>query len=133
MRGSGQLHKCGLALGFPCRLYVRYLRCRLFLLLPCPTERLWYGPLPDVLMNCTQTFKKMLTEARRRRRVIDGSHLREVDTERIHVETIHEAGEALTETGQALMHELKMHHVGLEVGHGVRQLSKGGLEGIERE
>lgn len=79
------------------------LRCRLFLLLPCPSERLWYGPL------------------------------REVDTKGIHVETIHEAGEALAEAGQALMHELEMHHVGLEVGHGIRQLSKGGLEGIERE
>lgn len=31
------------------------------------------------------------------------------------------------------MHELEMHHVGLEVGHGVRQLSEGGLEGIEWE
>lgn len=63
----------------------------------------------------------------------NASHLGEIDTERIHVETVHEAGEALAETGQALMHELEMHHVGLEVGHGVRQLSKGGLEGSERE
>lgn len=62
-----------------------------------------------------------------------GSHLREVDTEGIHVETIHEAGEALAETGQALMHELEMHHVCLKVGHGVSKLSKGGFKGIERE
>lgn len=53
MRGSGQLHKCGLALGVPCMLCVRYLCCRLFLLLLCPAERLCYGPLPDVLTSCT--------------------------------------------------------------------------------
>lgn len=66
-------------------------------------------------------------------RWVVGSHLREVDTEGIHVETIHEAGEALAETGQTLMHELEMHHVCLKVGHGIGKLSEGGLKGIERE
>lgn len=56
-----------------------------------------------------------------------------VNTERIHVEAIHEAGKALAEPGQALVHQLEVHHIGLEVGHGVRQLRKGGLEGVEGE
>ena len=65
LRGSGQLHECGLAIGVPRRLCVMHLRCRLFLLLPCPSERLWYGPLADVLTNCTQGFNKMPTEVGR--------------------------------------------------------------------
>ncbi len=31
------------------------------------------------------------------------------------------------------MHQLEVHHVGLEVGDGVGQLGEGGLEGVERE
>lgn len=52
MGGSGQLHKCGLALEVPCRLCVRYLYMVLFLLLLCPAERLCYRSLPDVLTSC---------------------------------------------------------------------------------
>ena len=62
-----------------------------------------------------------------------GTHLGEVHAEGVHVEAVEEAGEALTEAGQALVHDLKMHQVGLEVGHGVGQLGEGGLEGVERE
>lgn len=40
MRGLSQLHKCSLALKVSCRLRVKYLRCRLFLLLLYPAERL---------------------------------------------------------------------------------------------
>lgn len=52
MSGSGQLHKCGLALEVPCRLCVRYMCRFLFLLLLCPAERLCYRPLSDVLTSC---------------------------------------------------------------------------------
>lgn len=63
----------------------------------------------------------------------DVPYLGIVNAERVHVEAVHEAGEALAEPGQALMHQLEMHHIGLEVGHGVRQFGEGGLEGIEGE
>lgn len=61
------------------------------------------------------------------------SHLGEIHTERIHVQPIQEASKALAEARQALVHELKMHHVGFEIGNGIRQLGEGGLERVERE
>lgn len=61
------------------------------------------------------------------------AYLGEINAEGIHVEAVHEAGKALAEAGQALVHELEVHHVGLEVGDGIGELGEGGLEGIERE
>jgi hypothetical protein len=56
---------------------------------------------------------------------------REVDTEGVHVQPVEEAGEALAEPRQALMHELEVHHVGLQVSHGVRQLCESWFEHIQ--
>lgn len=57
----------------------------------------------------------------------------EIHTKRIHIQPIQKAGKILAEPGQAFVHELEMHHVGFEVGHGVGQLGKGGLKGVERK
>jgi len=61
------------------------------------------------------------------------TNLREVDAKRVHIETIQEAGKALAESSQTLLHDLKMHHVRFKIGHGISQLSKSRLEGVERE
>lgn len=64
---------------------------------------------------------------------VDPRYLWIVNTEGVHVEAIEEAGKALAEPGQALVHQLEVHHVRLEVGHGVGELAKVRLEGVERE
>src|SRR3954465_3513798 len=46
-------------------------------------------------------------------------YLGKVNTECIHVQPVEEAREALAEAGQALVHQLEVHHVGLEIGHGI--------------
>lgn len=61
------------------------------------------------------------------------SYLRKINTESIHVEAIEKTGKALAEPGQALVHQLEMHHVGFEIGHGIRELGERGLEGVERK
>lgn len=53
--------------------------------------------------------------------------LREIDTESPDVEAIEESGEALAETRQALVHKLKVHEVGFQVGHAVSQLGELGF------
>lgn len=60
-------------------------------------------------------------------------YLGKINAKGIHIQAIQEAGKGLAEAGQALVHELEMHHVGLQVGHGVGQLGEGGLEHVERE
>lgn len=42
-----------------------------------------------------------------------------VDTKGIHVQPVQEAREVLVEPRQAFVHQLQVHHVGFEVGHGV--------------
>lgn len=59
--------------------------------------------------------------------------LGELDAKRIHVDAVQEAGKALGEARQALVHDLEVHHVCLEVGHGVGELCKRRLEGVERK
>lgn len=61
------------------------------------------------------------------------THLREINTECIHVETIEETCKGFAKSCKALMHELKVHHVGLQIGHGIRQLCKGRFKGVERK
>lgn len=49
-----------------------------------------------------------------RRRI---EYLWEVDAKSIHVEPVEKAGEGLAEAGQALVHELEVHHIGFQVCH----------------
>ncbi|KAK8221975.1 hypothetical protein M8818_000142 [Zalaria obscura] len=58
--------------------------------------------------------------------------LREIDTERAHVQPVQEAAKALVEPRQTLVQELEMQHVGLQVCEAVAQLGEGGLEAFER-
>ena len=46
-------------------------------------------------------------------------YLREVHAEGVHVQPIQKASEALTEARKALVHQLEVHHVRLEVSHGI--------------
>lgn len=59
------------------------------------------------------------------------AYLGEINTESIHVQAVEEGGEALVESLEALVHELEVHEVGFQIGHGVGELGEGGLEGIE--
>lgn len=61
------------------------------------------------------------------------THLGKVDAKSIHVKTVQEARKALAKPGETFVHKLKVHHVCLEVGHGIGQLGKGWLEYIERK
>lgn len=60
------------------------------------------------------------------------THLRKVDAESVHVHAIQEPSEALAEPRKALVHQLQLHKVLLQVGHGVAQLRKPILQTIER-
>lgn len=59
------------------------------------------------------------------------SYFWEVHTERIHIQAVQETRKTLAETRQALMHQLEVHEVGLQVGHGVCEFRKLRLEGID--
>jgi hypothetical protein len=61
------------------------------------------------------------------------THLREIDTEGIHIQSIKEACERLAEPCQTLVHELKVHHVCFKISHGIRKLGKGGFECVQRK
>lgn len=63
---------------------------------------------------------------------LTATYLREINNERIHVQAIQETGETLSKPAEALVHELKMHQVRLEVRHRVAEFGELGLEGIER-
>lgn len=60
-------------------------------------------------------------------------YLGKIHAKGIHVEPVQKASEGLAEARKALVHKLEMHHVGLQVGHGIRQLGEGRLERVERE
>lgn len=64
---------------------------------------------------------------------MDPPYLREINTKSVHVQPIQKTRKALAESRQALVHQLEVHHIGLQVGHGVGKLRKGGLESIQRE
>ncbi|KAJ3552323.1 hypothetical protein NPX13_g11144 [Xylaria arbuscula] len=57
----------------------------------------------------------------------------EVDAKGIHIQAVEETRKALAKASQALVHQLEVHHVGLEVGDGIRELGECGLEGVQRE
>lgn len=57
-------------------------------------------------------------------------YLGEVDTERVHVQSIQETGKRLAKSSETLVHKLEMHHVCFQVGHGVRKLAEGRLKCI---
>lgn len=59
------------------------------------------------------------------------SHLRKVDTKRIHVHAIKKACEALAESRETFMHKLQLHEILLQVGHGVGQLCEPVLQAFE--
>ena len=65
--------------------------------------------------------------------VRSAKYLGEVNAERVHIQTVEEAGKALAEPGQAFVHQLKVHHVGFEIGHRVRKFGKSWLESIQWE
>jgi len=50
---------------------------------------------------------------------MEGTHLRKINTKRIHIHAVQERSETLIEPAQAFVHQLQVHEVGLEVGHGV--------------
>lgn len=59
------------------------------------------------------------------------SYLWEIHTERIHIQPVEETGKTLTEARQALVHQLQVHEVGLEICHRIGQLGKLWLQGID--
>ena len=90
--------------------------------------------LPALLISGKiQTQAPSQSQERLFLRIVGPAHLGKIDAEGIHVEAVEEAGETFAKTRQALVHELEVHHVGFEVGHGIRQLGEGRLEGVERE
>ena len=60
-------------------------------------------------------------------------YLGKVDAERVHIQAVEKTGKAFAEPGEALVHELVMHHVGLEIRHGIGQLGERRLESVEGE
>lgn len=61
------------------------------------------------------------------------TYLWKVHTKRIHVQTVEEARKVFAKSCQTFMHELKVHHVGFQIRHRVRELGECRLKGIERE
>lgn len=61
------------------------------------------------------------------------AHFWKIDAKGIHVEPVEEAGKVLAEARQALVHELEVHHVGLEIGDGISELGERGLECVQGE
>jgi hypothetical protein len=60
------------------------------------------------------------------------AYLWKINTECVHVHAVEKAGKALREARQALMHELQLDKIRLEVGHGVTELGEAILEALER-
>jgi hypothetical protein len=60
------------------------------------------------------------------------SHLGKIHTEGVHVQPVQEARKALAEPRQALVHQLQLHEVGLQVRHGVAELRERHLEVVQR-
>lgn len=61
------------------------------------------------------------------------TYLRKVDAKCIHVETVQEASKRLAKAGKALVHDLEVHHVDFQIGHGVRKFREGRLECVQGE
>lgn len=54
-------------------------------------------------------------------------HLGKVNAKGVHIKAIKEAGKRFTKPGQAFVYKLEVHHVCLEIGHGIRKLGKSRL------
>jgi hypothetical protein len=64
--------------------------------------------------------------------VSSDAYLWKVDTEGVHVHAVEKASKALGEARQALMHQLQLDKIRLEVGHGVAELGEAILKALER-
>lgn len=60
-------------------------------------------------------------------------YLWKINAESIHVHSIQEACKAFIEPAQALVHQLQMHEIGFQIGHGVRKLGESWLKELEGE
>jgi|SRR5690242_11876420 len=69
---------------------------------------------------------------RARAEAAGSTHLGEIHTKGVHVHAVQEPGEALAEARKALVHQLQLHKVLLQVGHGVAQLGEPVLQALER-
>lgn len=56
------------------------------------------------------------------------AYLWKINTPRVDIEPVEETGEAVAKPCQALLHQLKVHEIGLEIGHRVCQFGKRRLE-----
>lgn len=56
----------------------------------------------------------------------------EIDAESIHVHAVEKPSEALREARQAFVHQLQLHEVLFEIGHGIAELSEPVLQALER-
>lgn len=59
------------------------------------------------------------------------TNLRKVDAKRVHVQAVEKTGEALAKPRQALVHQLEVHDVGLQIGHRVCQFRKLRLQSVD--
>lgn len=59
------------------------------------------------------------------------SYLWEIDAERVHIQAVQKTSETLAESRQTLVHQLQVHEIGLEVGHGVCELRKLRLQSVD--
>jgi len=82
-----------------------------------------------ILAACVWSFSFFTFSLER----LSNRRLGKIDTERVHVQSVEKTGKRFTKSSEALVHELEVHHVGFQVYHGIRQLSKRRLEAIEWE
>lgn len=61
------------------------------------------------------------------------TYLWKVHTKCIHVQAVEKARKVFAKPCQTLMHQLKVHHVGFQICHGIREFCKCRLKCIERE
>lgn len=58
-------------------------------------------------------------------------YLGEIDAESIHIQAIKKTGEIFAETRQTLVHQLQVHEVGFQIGHGIGQFCKLWLQRVD--
>lgn len=67
----------------------------------------------------TNTSTKRLIQPIRPCKAFRRGSLHEINTKRIHIHAIQKGAKALGEAGQALMHQLQMEHVGLQISQAI--------------
>lgn len=129
------VHECRLAVKVTLRrLELRDVTHVVFLPLFRPFERFWDRPLCRKKMYLLAiVYPPSLRKTWDWFCLVRATCLWEVNTKGIHIEPVEETSKALAEASQALVHELEVHQVRLQVGHGVGELAELGLEGVERE